>query len=212
MRIFHVLLLVTLLPFSVGQTEEKPDYFPLQIGNSWTYIQREYDLSLTSIDTIVVSITEVRQISGKEYYFFSNGEAYRKGEDGNIWEYFYGPRDSMEVLMYDFSSAPGEWYEYEMLLWGDDKTLIFRSEPSTHYTEGGNFPNSIGFIMIPELGEGSSAAVMAPGIGRIYFMHAGLARGEVSSSLLRATVNGVNYGRPVSVEKGTWGRIKSLFR
>ncbi len=217
MRNLSILLLVALFPSFALQAQEKPDYFPLQIGNSWTYIRREYEhlIGLKSIDTVTVSITELKEIHGKEYYFFSNGEAYRKGEDGDIWRYFYGPRDSMEVLMFNFSSAPGEEYEYEydMVIWGY-KTLIFRNEPCTHTTEGGDFQNSIPFVLIPELVEGSSSgAVMAPGVGRIYFWVTGSFPGdEVNFSLLRATVNGVNYGQIVFVEKETWGRVKLLFK
>ncbi len=37
MRMFCVLSLVALLSLSSVQAEEEADYFPLEVGNTWTY-------------------------------------------------------------------------------------------------------------------------------------------------------------------------------
>ncbi|MBI4530169.1 MAG: hypothetical protein HY709_01490 [Candidatus Latescibacteria bacterium] len=92
-RFFGVL--VALLVVSTGTLSAQHDFFPMHVGNTWTYS----DSNLTPPDTFTVSIVDTQRIEGHLYYQFDAGleqlvggslgprQLYRKDAGGNVYVY-----------------------------------------------------------------------------------------------------------------------------
>ena len=106
-----VLLLVALSPFSAAKAEEGQDYFPLQVGNSWTYERKvQTTRSAYIVDYITITITHTEEINGNTYYIVSDGRAYRKSANGHVLEY----QDGKEYVLFNFlfgENLPEHVYE-----------------------------------------------------------------------------------------------------
>ncbi len=215
MRIFHVLLLVTLLPSPAPQSEEGPDYFPLQVGNTWTYLhemkgQSETGEPLEVEDYATITITKTVEFEGKVYYYFSGeyiwtdiwymlDRLYRKSENGNVWELSYYKYEGggnvvvqdpiREYRLYNFSSG--------------EKATSKVSVPAEEFDGYWFYLGDPGYEAI--------SILLAPSIGMVY-EYTDTDFGQNNKlSLVHAIVNGREYGI-VSVKPSSWGRIKALFR
>ena len=205
-----VLLSVALSPFSAAKAEEGQDYFPLQVGNSWTYERKVQTTRFAyTIDYITITITRTEEINGNTYYVFSDGRAYRKSADGNIQEYIAGE----ERLLYDFSSEGDEvsFWTYELSIPGA-YSLMERIKVDYIMLPLGRFDDAYLFFYSLSGGERGVETYLVPSVGMVKLIISDLSLGETESSLslLSAMVNGKQYGFS-TVNSSSWGEIKFLF-
>ena len=69
--------------FCTNILAEEPDYFPLQIGNTWTYRQEYWSFDFDKEDYakdweeyITISIIDTITYEGNTYYLFDDNNAY----------------------------------------------------------------------------------------------------------------------------------------
>ncbi len=223
MRTFYVFLLIALFPCSAIHAEKQSDYFPMQVGNTWTYERN----ILTWVEEqwvyvpeyVSVTITHAEDVDGSSYYIFSDGRIYRKSLDGQVLEY----QNREEFLIFDFSPLEEPYYslEYElsrpyegvgMMIGVEGGGIITRK--ITHdpvRVPAGEFSGYVFYYS--SVNEQDLTIYLAPSVGIVsYHAHDVLWRSDVVVySLVNAMVDGKEYG-VVSVKPSSWGRIKSLFR
>ncbi len=108
--------------------QEQNSYFPMKVGNSWTYV--------SVYDTFTVSIVGKKNINNHEYYVFTSEKApyyiadtsyYRENEEGNIM--CYSTKSNDEFEHYYFSKIDTSWqsgqYSYYMRIAEEEITIPF---------------------------------------------------------------------------------------
>lgn len=214
------LSLVALSSLSVVQAEEQKDYFPLHVGNSWTYERKvltwlgeRYDYVL---DYVTVTITHTEEIGGNIYYVFSDGRIYRKTEDDHVLEYQNGE----EFLLYDFSDIENPRIGYELarsykgvgiMASIQGGGTLRASSPNSVIVPAGTF-SSYSFYY-SSVNEQDFLICFAPSVGMVRYSVEDVLWGKnvIILSLVNATVNGKQYGVS-AVNPSSWGKIKSLFQ
>lgn len=222
MRIFCVLLLAALSSFSAVQAQEQRDYFPLQVGNTWTYERKVLTWSgeryVYVLDYVSLIITHTEELEGNTYYVFSDGRAYRKSPDGHVLEY----QDGKEFLLYDLS--PGE----DPPELGYELPASYRGVGIMMTIQGGGFIwrsiiSDLDSVIVPvgkfggylfsysSVNERDFVICLAPSLGIVYYRVHDVLGGQdvILLSLVNATVNGKQYGIS-TVNPSSWGKIKSL--
>ena len=82
-----------------------PEYFPLQVGNSWVY--RASVGRLNRVQTI--SVDAIESVNGRAYFrvqFFERSLLVRTADDGSLYE--YDPESRQERLWLPFAAAEGQ--------------------------------------------------------------------------------------------------------
>lgn len=116
-----VILLFTRFSFA-GEAEK---YFPLYVGDTWTYYHEQYtydesmNLILTLVDTVTVSISEEREFDEDTYYLIQSNEPisyYDFGYYRTEGHYVYRFKELYNSVYkyYDVSvegEGVGEWYD-----------------------------------------------------------------------------------------------------
>jgi hypothetical protein len=105
-------------------------YFPLAVGNYWSYAG--------NTDTLTITITDTQTFQGQQYYRFgryreNSNYLFRKAADQ-----VYVRLDTVESVWYDFAREPGESWEAEDL-YGNTFTILLESTTDTVVTPGGTF-------------------------------------------------------------------------
>ena len=117
MKFFNkdLIILITFLIFvfisckkNVLGPQENNSYFPMKVGNSWTYADR---------DTFTLSIVGTKNINNHEYYvftstknfflFFADTAYYRQNTDGKIFKYL--PYHNKEYLAFCLAESDTNW-------------------------------------------------------------------------------------------------------
>ncbi len=95
------------------QSNIETQYFPLQVGNEWTYYSTEGGVTDT-IPSAFYSVFDTVSVEGKKYFMYgldSNyPEYYRPDSLGHIFRYIEGN----EILWFDFTRAVGDSYQIDL--------------------------------------------------------------------------------------------------
>jgi len=199
------------------------DYFPLHVGNTWTYV---YDEVGGQQREESYSIVETRKIEEYEYFVFdkcprfflsdlmiSDDAIVRKTEYGDVvlrlgdqdilvYNFSDTILDSMRVIHAD--SIPGQPA-------GIDFITCLLSIEDTVVTPAGTFDHCYRF----SLGTAQIIGVwievwFAPQVGPVRIMVYGEV-GNTDMFLRSAAVNGRHYGA-AGVNRGSWGEIKAQYK
>ncbi len=94
------------------QLRQPANYFPLALGNSWTYTIEGRAAS----GTVTVSVTESVETAGRQYFrlegFTPQPALVRVGSRDRLWE--FRPDSGTEHLWYDFGAAEGTTWMSEL--------------------------------------------------------------------------------------------------
>ena len=139
------------------------DFFPLRVGNTWTY---DGQISFSSDTTFTYSILDTTSINGTTYYLHDfplpplNADfPIRKDSLGRVLQY----RDSMEVVLFDFTLEPGEIYEIPPFQ-GDSQVTVTEWDVETPV---GRFENSRIFHFCPRCSDTGRFYAFARGVGLV---------------------------------------------
>jgi hypothetical protein len=205
--------------------ESLRDYYPLQVGNEWQYIQSRYREGTGLKDTSYVhrKIHAIASFEGKEYFEITEGQRVfyqRYNVSGDtLWEYdedrqqksvkYYVVIDSLEeytrpfrqqVVVFDGWVLPGEPVATPAGFFED--TICYLSYRYYEMLFGSSCGESLWFARNIGL-----IRVYRWQINEIHQISQG------GWSLIYAKVGGVEYGtKLIAIQSLTWGQIKSLFR
>jgi hypothetical protein len=137
------------------------DFFPLQVGNSWTYSG--------SSDTVykrVYLVTDTAHIGNRKYFVYGHiqlsKDTVRKDINGNIWKLLQG----VDNLWFDFTKDSGDVYTFP-----DFSPYLFNVKVSKYLivkTHNGTYTNCVRFDFdIPQMIDDEISYTFAPGIGII---------------------------------------------
>ena len=94
------------------QLRQPANYFPLAVGNSWTYTIEGRAAS----GTVTVRVTESVETAGRQYFrlegFTPQPALVRVGSRDRLWE--FRPDSGTEHLWYDFAAAQGTTWRSEL--------------------------------------------------------------------------------------------------
>jgi hypothetical protein len=85
------------------------DYFPLEVGNTWTYCNNS-----DTLDTITYHVADSLNINNIKYFLYGNIshnyyiDTIRKDIEGNIWKKI----DGIDYLWFDFTKESGAAYTF----------------------------------------------------------------------------------------------------
>jgi hypothetical protein len=115
----QIALLLCILSMKVSAQ----DYFPLEVGNTWTYYN--------SRDTLVYHVTDSVNIGNKKYFLYgaysSRMDTIRKDIQGNIWKMIKG----VDYLWFDFTKDNGATYTFPSF----DSSQAYIIEVSKYHTQ-----------------------------------------------------------------------------
>lgn len=117
LSIVSLLLLFGRFAFA-GEAEK---YFPLHVGDRWTYYHELYiHEELASIDSITVIVSDAKEINGNTYYLLQGPEAFESGyyrtEGNNVYQ--NNESFKIDTTSYDLAlrgEGSGEWRVDEYL-------------------------------------------------------------------------------------------------
>ena len=184
-----ILIIFIILPTASSQTLKNnslSNYFPLSIGNSWTYSSpsdTNYKWTSTIVDTT--------HLNGNLYYLkhganTSYADTLRMDSIGNIWKYF----DNKERLWFDFSRDSGSIYIYD--IFDDDTMFVYVTKNVEVTVYAGHFNNCINlFFDVPGLIDEEVEYTFAPGVGIVHkeggWAHEHLFTATIDGQVITAT-------------------------
>ena len=149
-------------------------YFPLQVGNSWTYVMRGF----AAQGTVVVRVTSTRKV-GDRVYFLLDGYAGRAAwvrvtETGRVVEREQVPEtegiryEGPERLWYDFGGPPGGTWRSQIPLDCIGQAVLGPGPKPSELPEGFG-PYSVAVNYLPTIcaDAGLLQEVFVPGIGLV---------------------------------------------
>jgi hypothetical protein len=153
---------IAILLFLIESALIAQDYFPMQLGNSWTYCGAS-----DSLHKRVYSLKDTLSAGGKKYYLYgvkgSASDTIRKDVEGNIWKSVRG----VEYKWFDFSKDSGGTYTFP-----EFGPYIFNVTVAKHLTVktyAGTFSECIEFgFDVPQAIDDEINYVLAPGLGIIH--------------------------------------------
>jgi hypothetical protein len=218
------ILLLVLAGATVALAEEV-DYFPLQVGNTWTYVFTNVDpqTSVEFPDTFVVSITDTQRLDGQLYYRFQNierllginlaGNLYRKDDRGDVWVWYEGH----ECLRFKFSAKTFAEDPHGMENFWEEQCpaprwarafLIWFHEVEDRLT--GPF---WGESPIPVAGRMRTVFALPPTMAVFFVADIGIfmVQGELADPkyLVRARINGHVFPESTAIVPTGWGQLKA---
>jgi hypothetical protein len=163
MRILQPLLAILAFAFAVpvnAQTADASEYYPLAVGNQWTYFQPYPGIDTLwdgtfGVDTLVVNDTA---------YFlaqhpFSFSDTLRDDGNGRI----LARLDGRELILFDFNAEDGATYQFERSRETFDVTV---SREGTVKVGAGRFEHCVSFYFdVPEALDDEHFWTFAPGVG-----------------------------------------------
>ena len=205
----YCLLTLLLFLFYVPVLAEESNYFPLQVGNTWTYRQEYWSFDFDKEDYvkdweeyITVSIIDTITYEGNIYYLFDDNNAYY--QDG-YFVYRYYLDWEKEGLFYDFTPCdstctPGEFgkitYYYNNAYQSCFVTRYdIEQEVPAGIFEGFKFTFGCDTHIIYRL------HVIAPDVGMVYRSDGLYEYYILKEWLVYAKVNGKEYGTTAVTEK-----------
>lgn len=201
-----------------------PDYWPLQIGNSWTYHhirsgppEDPLASEFTVIEEYVtIAIIDVEQIDDYAYYRFNNGQLLRRDDIGNIIEYntrFHNIK-SGEMLLLDFAGS----YEFFRFPYGAFPPTLGKADPPPSPAGRPQLQDSIAVpagifrVYTFDYSEGVDAVTdmsFAENIGLVRSRRYGDVAYEFETfSLIAATIGGRHLPNDTEVGAVPWGELK----
>jgi|GEM_PF-2182305 hypothetical protein len=152
-------------------THPGDSYFPLQIGNRWSYQ-----------DSTQRTVTDALRMNGNLYYRWVETHAYNpdlagadtiRAEEGRVYVLHCG----QEQLWFDFTLQEGASYFYTHVYAGSGDTEIWNvtvSRPVIQTTPAGTFTDCVElFFDVPESNDEEKWYSFAPGIGLVRLQYDG---------------------------------------
>jgi hypothetical protein len=140
-----------------------PEYFPLQVGNSWVY--RATQARINSVQTIAVQ--GVENIDSRTYYrvqFFERSVLVRQTDDGSLVS--YDPTSRQERLWLPFAAAEGQRTTSEFDTCS--KAATIRSKSASVKTNLGDFNNALQLTYQPSCADaGVTTQFFIPYVGLV---------------------------------------------
>lgn len=168
----------------VAQAQVPDDYFPFDVGNTWTY----YQVGMPgSPDTTFFSgsILGTTTLDGVVYHqhsfdfsFFSLAPI-RKDDLGRVVQY----QDGGEVVLFDFTLPPGATYEVLLPHFSDPACVVEVGELDVE-TAAGSFEHSRTFHFCQGYADAGEYISFAPGVGLVQVSEIYI-WGTVTSALAR---------------------------
>ncbi|MCK5380824.1 MAG: hypothetical protein KAJ81_05085 [Candidatus Latescibacteria bacterium] len=220
MKELWALLFVVLLSFSVAKAEEGQDFFPFQVGNTWTY--RCWLDGKPSDNILTASIIGTKLLDDRTYFMlvghFSRAVSIREDtllvrRSGDQVMLNFGEFDK---LWLDFSAEIGQSWEVPMRFAPSDLTfkdarISLESITGFLTVVGRSFGKALTFHITPPYIDGDWTETYAAGIGPT--MREGFAAdGQYLICLVEAEIGGRKLDFTSSIGKDCWGRVKSLYR
>ena len=157
-----LLFLILLFPAIYGSKTFTQDYFPLQVGNSWTYTHFNDDRII-----LEASVIDSVKIGTRTYYVFcetpGNTEYIRVDSLGRVFQY----HNNIEYLWLDFTFSHEATYKYDYPLPDPfDNYWVHVYRDITVDTELGRFEHCVRFLFDdPCCVDEEILLTYAPGIG-----------------------------------------------
>jgi hypothetical protein len=179
-----------------GQGLDTTDYFPLRVGNTYTYYQ-----SLPCPPDTVTSrygpwawnlVRDTTFINGRKYFitvvagFIVGSDTVRVDSVGNMIVRHSGP----EQVFYKFNAAVGDTWKYRVEIGGRESTynVTLQSRSDTVKVHAGTFANCLRFFFDdPEAIDEEFTNWLAPNVGLVFRCV------QEPLELYEATVNGIHY-------------------
>jgi hypothetical protein len=191
------------LPYGPGNSTDSLDYFPMSVGNNWTYVSAYLDTT----HKVQCSIDDTARIAGRLYYLHSGPaldgigimplpvDTIRSDSLFRVWRYENGH----DYMFFDYYN--GNYPSYTTYPEVDTTKVTTNVEITV---PAGHFTNCVDIYFPRSFGDESIGFVFAPGVGIVRWYGPFYAPTE----LLRAVVNGKLIS---SVDKPAAG-IPSEFR
>ena len=209
LRSFFLLLagLLTVTAPAIGQTQAPTAYFPLEMGNSWTYfytIEPPLACPWTRFWVGPFSVESTLDIGEQQYTLFNEkplfpDDSVRVDDAGRVFAHQHGT----DVLMFDFTAPSDSTYTYTTV-YQDTYDVTVRHAPLVE-TLVGDFSNCITFeFILPGTVDANYFYDFCPEVGLVKYID-GMG---TAHALLRATINGAKVtaiateespGRAISV-------------
>jgi hypothetical protein len=171
MRILPSFVAILVFAFAVpanAQTADASDYYPLAVGNEWTYF-----LPYPGVDTLWDGTFGVDTLMVRDTtYFlarhpFSFSDTLRDDGNGRI----LARLDGRELILFDFNAEDGATYQFERSLSGGDDIFdetfdVTVSRERTVKVGAGHFEHCVSFYFdVPEALDDEHFWTFAPGVG-----------------------------------------------
>ncbi|MGA7307097.1 MAG: hypothetical protein WBW88_19690, partial [Rhodothermales bacterium] len=153
-----------------AQPADTTNYFPLEIGNSWTYygLVERHDAPPDTGIGLPKTIGEMLSVHDTTYYRapHPNGfaDTLRDDGEGRIWARVRGK----DVLLYDFLLPEGETYSFDFFN-DPDPRLLYYVTAERHVTidvAAGHFENCVRlYFDVPEGADFGHTYIFAPNVG-----------------------------------------------
>jgi hypothetical protein len=187
---------------AVGQGLDTTEYFPLRVGNTYTYCQ-----SLPCPPDTVTSrycpwggnlVGDTAFINGRKYFitvvagFTVGTDTVRVDSVGNMIVRHSGP----EQVFYKFNAAVGDTWEYRVVIGGREYiyNVTLQSRSDTVRVHAGTFANCLRFFFdVPGMIDEEFTNWLAPNVGLVFRCV------QEPLELYEATVNGIHYPGITSV-------------
>lgn len=219
-RILCVLLLIALFSLSAANAEEAQDYFPLQVGNTWTYCS--WLDGKPSDDIFTTSIIGTKLLNDRTYFMlaghFSRAVSIR--EDTLLvrksGDHVMSNLGGFDKLWLDFSAEIGQSWEVPMRFAPSDLTfkdarITLESKIGFLTVVGRSFGKGLTFHIQPPYIDGDWTETYAAGIGPTK-SEGFAADGPYLICLVEAEIGGRKLDFTSSIGKDSWGHVKSLYR
>ena len=199
---------IVLFLFCSNISAEESDYFPLQIGNTWTYRQEYWSFDFDKEDYvkdweeyITISIIDTITYEGNTYYLFDDNNAYYR--DG-LYIYKYDLTWDYEGLFYDFTPCdstctPGELGKITYYYNNDYQSCFVTRYDIEQEVPAGTF-ESFKFTFGCDT-HIFKYNIIAINIGLIYRSEWFFENHTIKEWLVYAKVNGKEYGATAVTEK-----------
>jgi len=156
-------------------------YFPLRVGDQWSYYSTETGSSREPIEFNAVSDSVL--IQGRTYFRY-NGNYFRSDSFGHVYKYY----ENREILWFDFTKAEGE--SYEVNYGGYHYKVTMTSRHATVQNWAGKFTDCLSlYFDDPTLFDDQFEYVFAENMGIVQqnLAHA------IWLELYEATIHGTHY-------------------
>lgn len=187
------------------------DYFPLRVGNSWTYEEQLApgieDTEVLIEDSVMINGDLYYQAAGHGYFFIVSGSFAR--QDSLRQLRLFVEDDSTELIIFDLAADIGDSLTFVPPNASEEMVVELISRKDSLTVPAGTFANVLEFLITDNNSGSRYLYEFAAGIGLIR------QRGTNQvMSLKRAIINGQKY--PVITSVGTdypsWTQIKGGFR
>ena len=118
MRLYNLLTYVAVL-YAVALDAKSTHYWPLEIGNRWTYEYTWFgdDGKPVQQEVVVLEVEASEEVDGQTYFRLSNGQLLRNDENGNVVEYNnrFDSIAETEFVLFDFSDPEESFFQVPYL-------------------------------------------------------------------------------------------------